>query len=192
MGTQMLDVNGVSKYSASASAVSVAGDGAHTTPLTVPAVSGLPATYLERLILTDASGKEVDRNVYWLSTKADVMNWSANDWYYVPTTSYADLTGLAGMARSAVTATARSSAQGDDTVTSVTLKNTGGGTAPAFFTDVHVVDASGKPVLPVQWSDNEVTLWPGESVTLTATYRTAGTTSVRVSGWNIPTVTVTG
>jgi exo-1,4-beta-D-glucosaminidase len=187
----LFDVNGVSKYSASASAVSVAGDGAHTTPLTVPAISGLPGTYLERLILTDASGREIDRNVYWLSTKADVMNWAANDWYYVPTTSYADLTGLAGMTRSAVTATATSAVSGADTVTTVTVKNTGGGTAPAFFTDAHIVDSAGKPVLPVQWSDNEVTLWPGESVTLTATYRTAGTTSVRVSGWNIPTVTVT-
>jgi exo-1,4-beta-D-glucosaminidase len=121
------------------------------------------------------------------------MNWAANDWYYVPTTSYADLTGLAGMARTAVTATAGPSVvQGGNTVTTVTLKNIGGGTAPAFFTDAHIVDAAGKPILPVQWSDNEVTLWPGESVTLTATYRATGPGSVRVSGWNIPTVTVTG
>ncbi|MEU2780179.1 hypothetical protein ABZ646_47210, partial [Streptomyces sp. NPDC007162] len=45
-----------------------------------------------------------------------------------------------------------------------------------------------KPVLPVRWSDNEVSLWPGESSTLTATYRTAdlhgSAPQVRVSGWN--------
>ena len=190
----LYDVNGVNKYSASASAVSVAGDGAHTTPLTVPAVSGLPTTYLARLILTDATGKEIDRNVYWLSTKSDVMDWANNDWYYVPTTSYADLTGLKSMAASSVQALPSSVASGDNTVTTVVLRNTGGGTAPAFFTDAHLVDSAGTPVLPVRWSDNEVTLWPGESVTLTATYRTAdlhgSTPYVRVSGWNVGTTTV--
>jgi exo-1,4-beta-D-glucosaminidase len=77
---------------------------------------------------------------------------------------------------------------------SVTIKNTGTGAIPAFMLDAHVVDAAGKPVLPIQWSDNEVTLWPGESTTLTATYRTAdlhgSAPSARVSGWNIGTRTV--
>jgi exo-1,4-beta-D-glucosaminidase len=190
----LFDVNGVSKYSATASSVSVAGDGAHTTPLTIPAVSGLPTTYLARLILTDSSGQEIDRNVYWLSTKSDVMDWSNNDWYYVPTTSYADLTGLQSMAQSSVQALASSTTSGANTVTTVTLHNTGSGTTPALFTDAHVVDSAGAPVLPIRWSDNEVTLWPGESTTLTATYRTSdlhgSAPSVRVSGWNIGTTTV--
>jgi exo-1,4-beta-D-glucosaminidase len=189
----LYDVNGVNKYSASSSAVSVAGDGAHTTPLTVPAVKGLPTTYLARLILTDSTGQEIDRNVYWLSTKSDVMDWANNDWYYVPTTSYADLTGLKSMPASNVQAVPSSVRSGDNTITTVVLRNTGAGTAPAFFTDAHLVDSAGTPVLPVRWSDNEVTLWPGESVTLTATSRTAdlhgSTPYVRVSGWNITTTT---
>jgi exo-1,4-beta-D-glucosaminidase len=191
----LFDVSGTNKYSATASAVSVGGDGAHATALTLPAsVRGLPSTYLARLILTDATGKEIDRNVYWLSTKSDVMDWSNNDWYFVPTTSYADLTGLQSMPASAVRALPYSVQQGANTVTTVVLRNIGSGSAPAFFTDAHVVDAAGHPVLPVRWSDNEVTLWPGESVTLTATYRTAdlhgSTPSIRVSGWNIATTTV--
>ncbi len=56
------------------------------------------------------------------------------------------------------------------------------------------MDGQGKPVLPVRWSDNQVSLWPGESVTLTATYRTAdlhgAAPRVRVSGWNTPERTV--
>jgi len=64
---------------------------------------------------------------------------------------------------------------------------------PAFFVDAHVLGASNAPVLPVRWNDNEVSLWPGESTTLTATYRTAdlngATPSVRVSGWNVATGT---
>jgi exo-1,4-beta-D-glucosaminidase len=44
-------------------------------------------------------------------------------------------------------------------------------------------------VLPVRWSDNQVSLWPGEKVTLTAAYRTAdlggAAPAVQASGWNI-------
>ena len=40
------------------------------------------------------------------------------------------------------------------------------------------------------WAGNDITLWPGESQTLTVTYRAAdlrGTTPViSVSGWNVP------
>lgn len=76
----------------------------------------------------------------------------------------------------------------------MTLRRTGGGRTPSLLTDVHLVDAKGRPVLPVRWSDNQVGLWPGESVTLTATYRTAdlrgSAPRVRVSGWNTPERTV--
>jgi len=50
----------------------------------------------------------------------------------------------------------------------------------------------GELMLPVLWSDNDVTLWPGESVTLTARFAAPGadTPIVQVSGWNVPTQTV--
>jgi exo-1,4-beta-D-glucosaminidase len=176
--------------------VDVDGDGAHSTPLTVPSsVSGLSTTYLARLVLTDAEGKEVSRNVYWLSTRSDTLDWAKTDWYYTPTTSYADLKGLSSMAQVPVSATASTSAGVDGASrTTVTLRNTGTGRTPSLLTDVHLVDSAGKPVLPVQWSDNQVSLWPGESATLTATYRTAdlhgSAPRVRVSGWNTPETTV--
>jgi exo-1,4-beta-D-glucosaminidase len=41
------------------------------------------------------------------------------------------------------------------------------------------------------WSDNDVTLWPGESETLRATYSRSAlgraTPVVSLSGWNVPT-----
>ncbi len=46
-------------------------------------------------------------------------------------------------------------------------------------------------MLPIAWSDNDVTLWPGESETLRATYRAsllAGAAPVvSVFGWNVAT-----
>ena len=43
-------------------------------------------------------------------------------------------------------------------------------------------------MLPILWSDNDVTLWPGESLTLTARYAAQGTTApvLQASGWNVP------
>ncbi|WP_433187260.1 glycosyl hydrolase 2 galactose-binding domain-containing protein [Actinoallomurus sp. CA-150999] len=191
------NLDGTSKYSKTAT-VSVPGDGGRTTALTLPSsISGLSTTYLVRLTVAGQDGREIDRNVYWLSTKKDVIDWSKNDWYYVPTSSYADLSGLSGMATTTVSAAVSSAASADGTTTTtVTLKNTGTGKVPAFYLDAHVVDASGKPVLPVRWSDDAVSLWPGESTTLTATYRTSdlhgSAAGVRVSGWNVATRTVTG
>jgi exo-1,4-beta-D-glucosaminidase len=47
-------------------------------------------------------------------------------------------------------------------------------------------------MLPILWSDNDVTLWPGESITLSAHLTTAGIGApvVEVSGWNVPTQSV--
>ncbi|MET7896237.1 glycoside hydrolase family 2 protein [Streptomyces mirabilis] len=192
----LFNTDGTQKYDRTATGVGVDGDGAHSTPLTVPSsVTGLSTTYLARLVLTGAEGKEVSRNVYWLSTKSDTLDWAKTDWYYTPTTSYADLKGLNSMARVPVSATASTSVGVDGASrTTVTVRNTGTGKTPSLLTDVHLVDAAGKPVLPVRWSDNQVSLWPGESTTLTATYRTAdlhgSAPRVRVSGWNTPETTV--
>ncbi|MEV5875282.1 sugar-binding domain-containing protein [Streptomyces sp. NPDC052101] len=191
----LFDPDGTQKYDKTVTGLRVNGDGAHGTALTLPpSVSGLSSTYLLRLVLTDAGGREVSRNVYWLSTRPDTLDWSGTTWYYTPTTSYADLTGLASMAQVPVSATAATESSDGTSTTTVTLRNTGSGKTPALLTDVHLVDTQGKPVLPVRWSDNEVSLWPGESVTLTATYRTAdlrgSAPGVRVSGWNTPERTV--
>ena len=191
---KLYNLDGTEKFNQS-KAVSVGGDGAKTTALTIGSVSGLSTTYLAKLVLTDGSGKEVSRNVYWLSTKADTLDWANSDWYYTPTTSYADLSGLNGLGQVAVGIDRELDGQrrrhhdhqGD-------AEERPTGKVPAFFVDAHVVGAAGAPVLPVRWTDNQVSLWPGESTTLTATYRTAdlkgAKPSVRVAGWNTGTKTI--
>ncbi|MER5750146.1 sugar-binding domain-containing protein [Streptomyces sp. NPDC002088] len=191
----LFNPDGTQKYDKTVTGVTVSGDGAHSTALALPSsVSGLSTTYLARLTLTDSAGKEVSRNVYWLSTEPDTLDWDHTDWYYTPTTNYADLKGLASMAQAPVSATASTQSSGDTSTTTVTVRATGSTKTPSLLTDVHLLDSTGKPVLPVQWSDNAVSLWPGESVTLTATYRTAdlhgSAPRVRISGWNTPERTV--
>ncbi|THA32071.1 exo-beta-D-glucosaminidase [Streptomyces sp. A1547] len=194
----LFNTDGTQKYDRTVTGLGVAGYGAKTTALTLPAsVEGLSTTHLARLVLTDSAGREVSRNVYWLSTRRDVLDYGKSDWYHTPATAYADLTGLRSMAQASVAATATTAVNSgapQTSTTTVTVRNTGGGNTPALLTDLHLVDDKDVPVLPVQWSDNQVSLWPGESVTVTATYRTAdlrgSAPRIRVSGWNTPTATV--
>jgi exo-1,4-beta-D-glucosaminidase len=63
----------------------------------------------------------------------------------------------------------------------------------ALFQHVSIKQfAGGEPVLPILWSDNDITLWPGESLTLTARFATpvAAKPVVEMSGWNVPTQSV--
>ncbi|CCH35458.1 glycoside hydrolase family 2 TIM barrel-domain containing protein [Actinosynnema sp. NPDC047251] len=151
---------------------------------TLPQPGGLSSTYFVRLLLKDANGSVVDRNVYWLSTKADKLNYNASTWYHTPQTEYADLKGLDKL-RAGQVAVTTSSAEGS---TDVTLRNTGA--SVAFFVRATIRKGVGGPeVLPTDWSDNYVTLWPGESLTLQARYRAAdlggATPSVEVIGHNV-------
>ena len=187
--------DGTERFAQTVTGVSVGGDGARKTALTVPSpITGLATTYLAKLVLMDSTGREVSRNVYWLSTKADVIDWANNTWYYVPTTSYADLRGLSSMAQAPLAASATTAEANGTTTTTITLRNTSTGRTPAFYVDAHVVGAGGRPVLPITWNDNAVSLWPGESVILTGTYRTSdlagAAPSVRISGWNVATQTI--
>ncbi|MDI5976386.1 glycoside hydrolase family 2 protein [Amycolatopsis magusensis] len=157
---------------------------------TLPQPAGLSTTYFTRLLLTDAAGKVLDRNVYWLSTRADTLDYGSSTWYHTPQTGYADLTGLDQLPKGSLAAHAKSTVEGDRTRTEVTLTNNAAGGQVAFFVKATVRKGVGGPeVLPTDWSDNYVTLWPGETLRLSATYRSAdlgGTAPVvELSGHNV-------
>jgi beta-galactosidase/beta-glucuronidase len=148
-----------------------------------PAVPTSGPAYFVELTLS-RHGRVVDRNVYWRSTKADVVDWAATQGNPQATmTQYADLTALQALPRTGVHATATSR----HATTSVTITNTSG--KVAFFLRADIPGARW-----ATWDDNDVTLWPGESQTITATYDPAALhgakPTVRLSGFNTPTVTL--
>ena len=55
----------------------------------------------------------------------------------------------------------------------------------ALFQHVSIKrSAGGEPMLPILWSDNDITLWPGESLTLTAHFNATGSSDAgRRSEW---------
>ena len=150
----------------------------------VPAATKPPAhaqAYFIELLLR-RGGQVVDRNVYWLSTQRDVINWKKTIGQPQATmASYANLAGLRSLAPASVSVTAHTTADGSDDVTDVTITNPSTAAAPAFFirADVRLGSAAGVPdlgdneVLPALWSDNDTTLWPGESETLQVRYTAA-------------------
>jgi exo-1,4-beta-D-glucosaminidase len=160
---------------------------------TLPALAGLSRTYFIELELASANGEPISRNVYWLSTQTDELDWAHSNWYLTPVVRYADLTPLQSLppATSEVRATVRH--EGAEDIATVTLTVPPSSRAVALFQHVSIRrSAGGELMLPILWSDNDVTLWPGESLTLTARFATPGGAApvVEVSGWNVPTRSV--
>jgi exo-1,4-beta-D-glucosaminidase len=167
----------------------------------VPAAGNPVQVYFVELLLK-RSGTLVDRNVYWLSTQPDVVNWSKTLGQPQGTLSqYANLQALQTLPQSAISATASTTSQagpdGADRATTVTITNTSS-SAVAFLLRADIrrgtaggQELSGDNELPSSlWQGNDITLFPGESQTLTVTWDSAdmqgASPVVSVSGWNVP------
>ena len=163
---------------------------AATQVFSVPAVSGLSPTYFIRLQLRTATNQLISDNLYWYSTSPDVMG-GGSDWYYTSVAAYADLTGLNALpSNEEVTATAARTSDGVTDTVAIALHN-GSASNVAFFLRPEVVaGSSGIEVVPITYSDNYVTLFPGESTTLRARYARADlgglAPSLRLRGYNVP------
>jgi exo-1,4-beta-D-glucosaminidase len=175
------------------------------TPVVPKAGSSPVKDYFVELLLSQ-NGTLVDRNVYWLSTQPDVTNWQqtlGNPAGVI--TTYANLHAVRTLAPSSISATATTRRQagpdGADLATTVTIRNTSS-SAVAFLlrADVRRGTASGRE-LPGDnelqsstWQDNDITLFPGESQTLTVTYDSANLQGaspvISVSGWNAAAVDI--
>ncbi len=167
---------------------------ASTQVLTIPALTGLSTTYFIRLQLRDSAGAVVSNNLYWYSTSPDVLA-NRSTWYKTGIKSYANLTGLNSLASNPdVTAAASRTISGGQETVNLTLNNTST-TNIAFFVRPEVTAGDGgNEVLPVNYTDNYVSLWPGESTTITAVYKTADLGGqapyLRVRGYNVPTTSI--
>jgi exo-1,4-beta-D-glucosaminidase len=168
-------------------------------PATVTSKSSA-TTYFVELTLRQ-NGNVVDRNVYWQSTYPDEVNWTAtmdseNAGTYATMTQYANLQALnnlapGSVAPSDVTTSSKAGPDGSDTVTNVTLTNTSASTVAFFLrTDLRKGNTSGdNEVASALWSNNDITLFPGESETVSVTYKASdldgSTPTISLSGWNV-------
>jgi exo-1,4-beta-D-glucosaminidase len=174
------------KYSQQA-ALDAAADST-TKVFTLPQIDGLSSTYFLLLRLEDSAGKLAGSNFYWLSTKAETLDWEKSNWYTTPTISYADYSALAQLPKVKLKVTEHTEPRGEDVVTRLTLENPS--PSLAFFVRLKVNRGKGgQEILPVIWQDNYVSLLPGEKREVAASYRAhelgAAQAAVEVSGWNL-------
>ena len=157
--------------------------------------------YFVELLLRQ-HGAIADRNVYWLSTKKDAVDWPESlDRPQGVMRRYANLKPLQTLPASRVSVrastTRRAGPDGANLATTVTITNTSRSTVAFLLrADVRRGTKTGHE-LPGDnelqssiWQDNDVTLFAGESQTLTVTYDSAtlrgATPVISVSGWNVP------
>jgi len=181
--------------------ISLASQQVKTGVLTPKVPTGNPVqAYFVELILKQNSAF-VDRNVYWLSTQPDVVSWNKTLGQPQGTqTTYANLTSLQTLPQSAISTTAVTAHQagpGGDLTTTVTITNTSPSTVSFLLrADVRRGTAAGSELSGDNelqssiWQGNDITLFPGESQTLTVSYSSAdlqgSTPVISVSGWNVP------
>ena len=160
-----------------------------TMAFELPKVEGLSSTYFLRLQLQDRAGKLVSDNFYWLSTKADVLDWkNKQDTVYTPQAEFGDLTGLATVPEVKLDVTSSSKTEGAKNTTRVTVKNLD--SSIAFMVHLRVTrNKGGTDITPILWEDNYFSLLPGEQREVTASYSSsalAGDSAVlEVEGFNI-------
>ncbi len=176
------------------------------TRLRVPHATAPPTpaqVYFVQLLLR-RHGAVLDNNVYWLSTQPDVPNWRKTLGNPQATmTSYANLRALNSLPAAAVQTRAVTSRQhgpdGADLVTRVTITNTSAAPTVALFLRADVrrgtrgggVRAGNSELRSSTWNGNDISLWPGQSQTLTVSYDSAdlhgATPVISLSGWNVAT-----
>lgn len=136
--------------------------------------------------LTDAKGKAVSDNFYWLSSKEDEYDWDKTKWYMTPIKSYADYTDLNKLPMQDL------KVKTQKTANELTVTLTNPAKTVAFFTELKLADKNGDWLKPIFWNDNYVSLLPGETKTFTCEIPAqAGTAkSLTVSGWNVKPQTI--
>lgn len=182
------DLDGSMKFSKELSSLNIGPLGRERV-LSIPRIPGVTPTYLVRCQLVNSSGALVVDNVYWQSTTDDDLGGPQNDRAFILNqSSWADFTALNTMPKAAVTISG--SLNRTDGQSKATLRVRNDSRHVAFFMRAEVAKGSrGDEVLPVTYEDNYVTLFPGESRTLWARFRTVDLGGhepyFRVEGYNV-------
>jgi exo-1,4-beta-D-glucosaminidase len=156
----------------------------------VDGIDSLEDVTLLKLELMDENNVTLSRNVYWIPTQNDVMNWTNSSWYHTPVVEYANLTALFTMDNASVSATASNagssnSSSVDNSGKALTLENTSD--IPAVFIRLRLVQDDVE-VETAYWNDNYVTIWPHEKLEVSVNWEVTDGANVSViwNGVNVP------
>jgi hypothetical protein len=135
-------------------------------PLPLPASLARESVVLVILKLSDSRGQVLSENSYWQGA------------------SEASLQQLNRLSAQPVRLTSRAGRDGEESLVRVTLTNQG--LAPVLAAKLTLLDQQGRRILPAYYSDNYLTLLPGERHEVTIRYDGPGqATQVALRGWNV-------
>jgi exo-1,4-beta-D-glucosaminidase len=137
-----------------------------------------------RLTLSDATGRVISQNFYWVPAQLAEFDWQHGDYRYTPALREPDLTALKELPHAHLDAES-TKAEPDG---HVTLRLRNDSSTLAFQIALRAIDEHDGPVVPAFWSDNYVSLLPGESRTLTfrsSAHGGARISAIEVTGWNV-------
>jgi exo-1,4-beta-D-glucosaminidase len=143
------------------------------------------------LTLSNASGRVVSHNFYWVPGTLTTFDWAKTDYTHTPAARHEDLTALAALPQAGVQARAEIETTPGGREIRLHLDNSSA--VLAFQLRAAVRTASGGLIAPVFWSDNWIELTPGESSTLSALLPEGApeTPIVQIEGWNVAAQTIT-
>ena len=173
---EIYDLNGKLTTKAQCDANLVAGESVKL--FEIPACETVSFMFLT---LKDKAGNEVASNTYCLSPVEDIHDWAHYNWIRIKLLQHADYKALADLKKADVETDVK--INGNEVT--VTLKNNSD--VVAFFVRMALKDAAGELVTPAFWTDNFVSLKPGETRTYTCRTEAADVKdmNVEVSGWNV-------
>ena len=129
---------------------------------------------------SDTAGAEIAVNDYFLPSERDEYDWKNTNWVTTPITRYASYRALNSLPRVTCQLTSKPltcEINGQWSMVNgqkyeLTLSNPS--SSVVFFQRLIVKDAKGTLICPAYWSDNYVSLAPGESRTITCMLPTTG------------------
>jgi exo-1,4-beta-D-glucosaminidase len=183
---RVYDLQGRVRDDRTADSLSVASGGA-VQALTLPRLAWDSRVFFVRCQLFDKAGALVSENVYWQSQQLDDLGDPRNDSAFeLKQASWADMTALNYMTQVPLDVTAlRAPGPGDNRVT-IRLHNPS--QQVAFFERAELSSTpDGDEILPIEYNDNYVTVFPGETVELAGqAWSGVSANWVRVTGYNTP------
>ena len=187
---RVYDLDGKMRDDRSVNDISVPFNGTNQAML-LPRYPESSPVFFVRCQLFDKGGKLVVDNTYWKSQKDDDVGPQKNDYFTsLQQVKWSDMTALNTMPAVNLKIEAQQKKVGKESHVIIRLHNPS--THIAFFERAMIsATKDGNEILPIEYSDNYVTVFPGETVEIHGTiWKNATARWVKLEGYNTPAITV--
>jgi exo-1,4-beta-D-glucosaminidase len=182
---RIYDLHGKVRLDRAADNLTVA-SGDAVPAMTLPRVPDDTRVFFVRCELFDGAGKALVESVYWQAQQGDDLGDPQNDQAFdLKQASWADMTALNSMTQAPLEVSAKRVAGAGENRVAIRLHNST--TEVAFFERAEILTTrDGDEILPIEYDDNYVTVFPGETVEIHGVVPKSGKAPawVRVTGYN--------